>query len=399
MALGLVIFSALAAGAWGWIRFSQGPTPSKSQTPDAAGIFVVDAESAFPESVPLAGTLPGEFERHEALLIGWPDRSLENPTPRQLELNANLNRSLLEMIAHAEAVIRVVVVVPSSAIKQSVLAQLAEAKIPLERIEVAITEVDTRWVRDFGPYSLRGNQPHDMVWVASRFFCEIGQRPRDEQMAQIFSRQQRITPLDAPLYLDGGNVQTDGRGLFITSTQTLELNRLHGESRTGVSRKLREYFGAKRVVYLEPLDGEITGHVDMFLTMPGPNVVVLGEYANDQDPLNRQILERNLQRLSEVKTDDGPLRIVRIPMGPRGANVFGGTYTNVVYANGILFVPKYGQVDDAGHAKAVETYQQLLPDWKIVSVESSGWLALSGSIHCLTKNLYRFPLRAVRPRA
>jgi agmatine deiminase len=266
-------------------------------------------------------------------------------------------------------------------------------------VEVLVTEIDTRWVRDFGPFSLRTDRANEVVWVASRFFSEFGKRLRDQRMAKHFALQHQLTPLEAPLFLDGGNVQSDGQGLIITSTQTLELNRLNGESRSGVSRKLREYLGAKRIVYLEPLAEEITGHVDMFLTLPGPNVAVLGEYTQEEDPVNHEILNRNAQRLSEVQRQAGPLNIVRIPMPPRGANVFGGTYTNVVYANGILFVPKYGAVDEAGHRKAVEIYQELLPDWKIVSVESSGWLALQGSIHCLTKNLYRFPPRGLRPRA
>jgi agmatine deiminase len=399
VAFGALLFLALAAGAWGWVRHSQNANSSKSSTQDLASLFVVDAEREFPETVPLAGTLPGEFETHEVLLIGWPDRSLENPTPRQQQLITSLNHSLLEIISQAQATLRVIVVAPSSSIRQSVLLQLDEAGISRERVEVLTTEIDTRWVRDFGPYSLRTDRPNEVVWVVSRFFCEVGQRPRDERMAKHFSLQQKLTPLEAPLFLDGGNIQTDGQGLIITSTQTLDLNRLHGENRPAVSRKLREYLGARRIVYLEPLAEEVTGHVDMFLTMPSPNVVVLGQYAPGQDPINRQILDRNAQRLSEVPRKEGPLTIVRIPMPPRGANVFGGTYTNVVYANGILFVPKYADVDEAGHQEAVKIYQRLLPDWKIVSVESSGWLAMQGSIHCLTKNLYRFPPQGLRPRA
>lgn len=397
MVLGCTLLFATVAGAWGLIRHSQNAIREKSRQRDLGSIFVVDVEQEFPEIVPLAGTLPGEFELQQVLLIGWPDRSLANP--RQQKLTESLNHSLLEMIAQAQATIRLIVVVPNSTIRQSVLAQLDEAGISRERVEVAITEIDTRWVRDFGPYALRADRPNDVVWVTSRFFCEVGQRPRDERMAQYFSRQQKLTPLEAPLFLDGGNIQTDGQGLIITSTQTLDINRLHGESRSHVNQKLREYLGAKRIVYLEPLAGEVTGHVDMFLTMPSANVVVLAEYALDQDLVNRSVLDRNAQRLSEVERPEGPLQIVRVPMPPRGANVFGGTYTNVVYANGVLFVPKYDEVDNAGHQKAVEIYQRLLPDWRIVSVESSGWLALQGSIHCLTKNLYRFPPRGVRPRA
>jgi agmatine/peptidylarginine deiminase len=93
-----------------------------------------------------------------------------------------------------------------------------------------------------------------------------------------------------------------------------------------------------------------------------------------------------------VRLADGtPLKVVRIPMPPRGQHIFGGSYTNVVFANGVLFVPSFGEIDPEGHRKAVRIYQQLLPTWKIVSVDSRAWILISGSVHCLTKNLYRLP--------
>jgi agmatine/peptidylarginine deiminase len=188
-------------GFWLWVPDEA--RPAKPSRQKLANIFVVDAEKEFPDVTPLPGILPGEFERHDALLIGWPDRTLQDPSQELVALNNNLNHSILEVISHAQAQMQVVVVVPSSSHRQSVLAQLNEAKIPTERVDVAITHIDTRWVRDFGPHCLRPNRPGELIWVASQFYCEVGARTLDEQMAKRFSIQQNISPFEAALFLDG----------------------------------------------------------------------------------------------------------------------------------------------------------------------------------------------------
>ena len=393
--MGVVLAAtALAAGlVWYFQRDSRAEPAEK----ELAAIFVVDAERKFPDVSPEFGILPGEFERHEALLVGWPVAAPRNASATSLEFHNDANQTLLNLIANAPPSLQVVVIVPSSELRQSVATMLEDAGISGDRVEVLVSEIDSPWVRDFAPFSMRHEQS---AWLGTRFFRIPGQRDRDAHMARRLSAQSRMKMVDVPMYLDGGNVLSNGEGLIITTTQTLDLNSRFSYKRDDISRMLRQFFGARQVVYLEPLVDEGNQHVDMFLTMPDPDTVVLAEYTREQDPINHEVLERNVQRLSELKRDRGPLKIVRVPMPPRGGPIFGGTYTNVVYANGVLFVPRFGDVDPAGHARAVEIYQSLLPGWKIVSVEASAWLVLDGSIHCLTKNMFRWPAkRSQRPPA
>jgi agmatine/peptidylarginine deiminase len=157
---------------------------------------------------------------------------------------------------------------------------------------------------------------------------------------------------------------------------------------------LRQCFGAELTVFLEPLSGEPTGHVDMFATFTSPNTIVVGQYDPATDAVNSQILDRNAQKLSQVRTDVGPLRVIRLPM-PRRDDSIWRTYTNVVYANGVLLVPAYPAVDDAGQSAALKIYRRLLPHWHVVAVDVARLAKLGGAMHCVTMNLG--PLKQIPP--
>jgi hypothetical protein len=143
-------------------------------------------------------------------------------------------------------------------------------------------------------------------------------------------------------------------------------------------------------VFLEPLVGEQTGHVDMFATFVSSDVVVVGEYSPDADPLNAEILDRNAQRLAAVRTSRGPLRVLRIPMPPHTLDVW-RTYTNVLFANGTLVVPTYPGIDPQGEAEALAIYKHLLPGWTVVGVDCNRLIEWGGAVHCVTRNLCRLP--------
>ncbi len=390
---GLATLLATGAGIAGilllcfWNASSTSPPVER----DLENLLVVDAERDLANIAPLYGELPGEFELHDALVISWPINPVNEITPTTLLFVADLEQTILDVIAQVKSQIHVIVVVPTTTIREDVLEKMAKGKISLERVEVLLMELDTPWVRDFGPFTMRNPQT---TWLACQFSHVPGQRDADGRMAKNFTSHWDLKPVEVPFYLDGGNLISNGQGLLITTTHTLEINREMGGSKRGdLNAMFRQYFGAKQIVYLEPLAEELNQHVDMFLTMPTPDTVVIAEYTDEQDSDNRELLERNIERLGRVPRKADPLKIVRIPMPPHGVDTFGGTYTNVVYANGILLVPEYKDTDPEGHAKAVAIYRQLLPDWKIISLQADAWISFNGSLHCLTKNLYRLPPR------
>ncbi|WP_145218807.1 agmatine deiminase family protein [Planctomycetes bacterium TBK1r] len=175
-----------------------------------------------------------------------------------------------------------------------------------------------------------------------------------------------------------------GQGLTITSEAILHKNQDYGFSSDAITRELQRICGAKKLVVVKSLADEPTAHVDMFLTFVDPVTVVVGQYSDPDDP-NAAVLDEVARQLSEMDHQGQRLHVHRVPMPKRGDNHF-RTYTNVVFANGVLLVPSY-----AGHesleSEVRDTYQQLLPNWDIVFIDCSRIIELDGALHCLTANL------------
>ena len=64
-------------------------------------------------------------------------------------------------------------------------------------------------------------------------------------------------------------------------------------------------------------------------------------------------------------------------MPPKNDGVW-RTYTNVVYANGVLLVPIYPGTDEQGQFHALATFAELLPGWRIVGVNSNKLIEFDG---------------------
>lgn len=335
------------------------------------------------------GLVPGEFEHHEGLLVCWRDAISESGDSEQKRrINSDARQTVLDLIQQVRNSIQVVIVTRSAAERRDVIRALNAERIPLDSIRIVEAPFDTVWIRDYGPTSLR-TPNGESKWVCTDFQAK-SIRSRDKRTARRLAEQFGNRCVRAPFHIDGGNLLTNGEGLFITTTNTLERNKFLGYEQRDVDEFLHRFYGAKQIVYLEPMIGESNGHADMFATFTSHDTLVLGDYSREQDPVNRELLNRNAKRLRAINTSSGPLKIVRIPMPNRGkGEVFGGTYTNVVFANRVLIVPKFAAIDPEGLAKALATYRRLLPGMKVISLEASAWIGLGGSLHCLTKTVHR----------
>jgi hypothetical protein len=124
----------------------------------------------------------------------------------------------------------------------------------------------------------------------------------------------------------------------------------------------------------------------MFATFTAPDTVVVGAYDRKYDPENAELLDRNASLLANTVFSNRPLKVVRIPM-PSHENGIWRTYTNVIYANGILLVPVYSSYDASGRVRALNTFAKLLPRWKIFGIDSSRLIENDGALHCISMNL------------
>jgi agmatine/peptidylarginine deiminase len=319
----------------------------------------------------VAMRLPAEFEKQRALLVGCHTLVWEEP------------KLFVEVVAAVESRLDVVAVVRNRAEHRLAVKLLEKRRVPTERVHFVEIPHNTMWVRDYGPLiALRGDGrpvPLDLDY-------RLHIRPDDDTLPRQFARHLKLRPVAVPLKLDGGNLLSNGQGLCVATETLLYANFDGVRTERSIRGAMRKFFGATEVVFLEPLVGESTGHVDMFVTFTAPDTVVVGAYDPRQDPINAAVLDRNAARLAEVEIAGRPLRVERIPMPDNKDGVW-RTFTNVVYANGALLMPSYPESDAQAQARAAALYRRLLPDWKLVPIDASGVAKQGGALHCVTMNL------------
>lgn len=323
--------------------------------------------------------LPAEFEPQEALVL--PVGLLAEEAPEALT-------ELVTATRHRTALVGIVA---NGAQRARVEQKLRAKGLPLDGVQFTEVPHNTKWVRDYGPIFVRLQNNRRAAVDAE--YPETGREDDDRVPAKLAGRF-HADVLPAPIVFEGGNLLTNGQGLCVTTTAAIFRNSDQQDAETRVLNVFRDCFGATQTVFLEPLAGEPTGHVDMFACFTAPNVVVIGSYSPTADPLNAAVLDRNAARLSGLSTGWGPLRVVRVPMPPHQDGTW-RTYTNVVFANSALLVPIYRGVDRAGREKVLETFARLMPGWKVIAIDATALIQGGGALRCISGAVPLSPTRVV----
>ncbi len=320
------------------------------------------------------GMIPGEFHDQDAIALVWP----EEPFAR---------KTAIEVISSLYKHVQIVLLVQNSLLERQAQKHMRREHIPMRSVTFVSAPTDTLWLRDFGPLGILTVDGRRMSVDATYNLIGGNQRFQDDNVPVILGRTLDIPTLQTPINVDWGAMAFNGSGLVVVSQSVLEMNRQIGFDEHYVTNTLKRLTGVEAVVYVEPLQGEPTGHVDWFMTFTSSDTLVIGEYTSG-DTANAKLLDQHARTLNGVPTKVGPLKVVRIPMPPRGETWFGGTYTNVVFANGVLLVPSWPKsAPQHLEQEALDVYSRLLPKWKIVSIDSDQLGFREGSLHCMTINI------------
>lgn len=314
--------------------------------------------------------LPGEFERHDVLLLGCDELASVHPD------------ILTAIVAAAERRIPIVAIVSNQKARQCASEVLKQNDLPANSMRFLYLPHDSMWIRDYGPFSVKGRDGRTAI-VDARYDGGHG-RVNDDRIPVALAETLGITLMRAPIVLEGGNLLSNGEGLCLTTTSLLDHNADRRLDENHIGQVLYRLLGAEQTVFLEPLNGELSGHVDMFAMFTSPDTVVVGRYDPEIDPVNAVVLDRNADCLAQIRTRRGPLRVVRIPM-PSNTDGFWRTHTNGILANGVLMVPIYMDVDTAMQDEAIDVLRQTMPGWKIEPIDSSGVIPFGGALHCISK--------------
>jgi agmatine/peptidylarginine deiminase len=324
------------------------------------------------------------------MLLAWPYQGAPSVAGEAAEAARQRERVLCNVVRAIWRSVGVVILVEDARAQEQAASSLLRADVPsgaVRFIEVPFA-LETEWIRDYSPMSVRANDGSYVLIDGSGLPDYSYLRAQRDAVSLSLGWLLGLRTLRASTGIENGNLLSNGQGLCIATRGLLEQNAARGFDQDQVTRAVKRFYGASEVVFLEKLQGELTGHVDMFAAFTSPDTVVVGEYTASSDPVNARILNRNAKRLEAVKASFGPLKVFRIPMPsrPEGESYW-PTYTSVVFANDTLLVPVYPGLDPASERVALTLYRRLLPGWKVVRIDAAPLARDDGGLHCATLNL------------
>lgn len=189
--------------------------------------------------------------------------------------------------------------------------------------------------------------------------------------------------------LEGGSIESDGKGSIMTSVHCLTSPNRNGHTTDEMEKILRDTLGAKRVLWLRhgALTGDDTdGHIDTLARLaPNDTIIYVGAPKDETDPDYQGLVDMKSD-LQSFRTWDGePYKLVELPFPTRILDEEGemlpATYANYLYVNDYILLPIYGVEEDA---EAIRVMEEAFPDKKILTVDCKALIKQHGSLHCVT---------------
>ena len=309
---------------------------------------------------------PAEFEPARGMIISWTSHWYTE----------NLYLTMLEGLSPSNTMY---IVVQNLDDEIEIRELITERGISLSNVEFIHIETNSCWIRDYAPLFVR--TPDDsLVAIDMNYYAD---RTFDDDFPTAFAENQRLPRYDLDLFIEGGNIMTDGQGLLLIGDIIYANNPLN--SVEAIDSMLMFYFGCERVLAIESMTSDGTGHIDMFTKFLDSRTILVSS-PTDSSHIDFEILERNAELLSSYTLSDGTgyFDVVRIPLNLEyrmfpPAWIY-NTYTNSLIIDEQIFLPIYNSQCDS---IAINVYADLLPTYEIITVDCSAIINSGGAIHCI----------------
>lgn len=307
-------------------------------------------------------TAPGQWHPISELLFGCNDTYL-------------VVDSYIDSIRGLNGAAQSSIICSSSYIVNQLRYEFQAAGVNTSAVRYYTCPLDGIWMRDYAPIFTH-NASGAVYCVDARYYPE---RPNDDAFPYKFARFRGLGYTTLPLYYEGGNFMSDGRGRLFFSNDTYAENTQYSSSTVAYYIKAR--CGGTSVTTPTPLIDEGTGHIDMYSKLTSPTRVVVADYPAGHRQKVR--VDAAASRFSALG-----ITVVRAQMA-LGIDEY-GTYANAVYANGVALVPKYFLSQDAAGLAAYSG-----GGFRAAGVDCREIIGYGGAIHCIT---YGVPTTRVTTR-
>ncbi|MBL4849438.1 MAG: agmatine deiminase family protein [Planctomycetes bacterium] len=298
---------------------------------------------------------PAEHERMESILWGCADTYLVLDTYEDA------------LAGLAGSGVMSDVTVGTQGVASQLRYDLVQANVPLDDVEIYVADLDTVWMRDYGPVILRDG-------AGNRSVADLEYYPgrdNDDAFPAAYANWRGWSVTDVRVGYEGGNFMTDGRTTMMCSTGVQRFNR--DLSRSQIEREFGK-FGYGQVEWFRPLIDEGTTHVDMFMRIMDDGKALVSRYPSS----HRQsvVCDEATRKLQDLG-----YQVTRVDADYAYDEY--ATFSNSVLANGIALVPQYDNA--AKNRAALRAYESL--GYTAVGIRSKLIIRYSGATHCVAMQI------------
>ncbi|HHI75777.1 MAG TPA: agmatine deiminase family protein [Gammaproteobacteria bacterium] len=344
--------------------------------------------------------LPAEWEPQAGVMLTWPheDTDWADQLPQ-------VEGVFLQIAAAVTRDEDLLCVCRDATHRRHIEGLFRQQDIDPGRVRFACAPSDDSWARDHGPLTTLDDQGAAVV-NDFRFDGWGGRYPADRDDAITASLHAQGCFGEAPLrrhdlVLEGGAIETDGRGtLMATRSSLLDRRRNPDREPAEIERLLRDALGLTRCLWLD--HGEISGddtdaHIDILARFTDPETIVHAS-APPGDPDHRALAAMARQLAGFRRGNGRPYRLRPLPWPGAHRDADGrrlpASYANFLITNGSVLLPTYGVAADA---EAAALIQDCFPGRRVVPIDCRPLIRQNGSLHCLTMQFpAALPLRPGR---
>lgn len=337
--------------------------------------------------------MPAEWSSHSATMLIWPHNRETWPGSRLASVE-RVYSNIIQTLLKYEPVL---LIADNQKIKSRAIQILGETNSQKYPLKIVVTPVNDVWARDSGPIIVRDREQFLITdWEFNSWGGKYAPWEDDNKLPEKISDLFSLPIRKTNIVLEGGSIETNGEGLFLTTESVLlNSNRNPALTKEQIESHLERYLGAKKIIWLkEGLVGDDTdGHIDDLTRFVNKNTVVTA-VSDDPDNPNYEILKENLRILEQSKDLNGEsLHIIHLPLPDTyadeptvdGSEHVPSSYANFYIANGTVLLPMY---DEKSDQQILDLFSVLFPDRAIEGIACGDLVWGQGSIHCITQQLY-----------
>ncbi|RVT40874.1 agmatine deiminase family protein [Sphingobium algorifonticola] len=240
------------------------------------------------------------------------------------------------------------------------------------------------WLRDTAPICVHDGTHRALVDFGFNGWGGKYVMAGDEDIGARLAAQADLPVTSAPWIFEGGAVDTDGTGLFVTTEQCLlNPNRNPDLDKGKIETLLAGSLGLSDMLWLGDglLNDHTDGHVDNLARFVAPGVLAL-PVATDADDPNAAVYADARARAKAHGVD-----VCDMPSPgcvKADGEIIPASYMNFYIGNAAVVVPLYGRANDQA---ALDALRPFFPGRDIVGLRSDAILAGGGSFHCSSQQM------------